>query len=225
MKMTGRISEVFDSVQGEGLYLGEKQVFVRFFGCNLSCNFCDTKLSSFFEYEPHELFEEIILYNHDFHSVSFTGGEPLLQKDFLKEILILTKKNDYKNYLETNGTLSGELEDVIDYVDIVAMDIKLPTSTGMGNLWGLHRKFLKIASRKEVFLKVIVCESTTEDDLKQGLSLIKENSNSAVLVLQPNYFDNRAALVEKLEGFRGICLDEQVTTCVIQQIHKFAGLK
>lgn len=225
MKMTGRISEVFDSVQGEGLYLGEKQVFVRFFGCNLSCNFCDTKLSSFFEYEPHELFEEIILYNHDFHSISFTGGEPLLQKDFLKEVLMLTKKNDYKNYLETNGTLSGELEDVIDYVDIVAMDIKLPTSTGMGNLWGLHRKFLKIASRKEVFLKVIVCESTTEDDLKQGLSLIKENNHSAVLVLQPNYFDNQETLAEKLEGFRDICLDEQVTTCVIQQIHKFAGLK
>lgn len=225
MKVIGRITEVFDSVQGEGLYLGEKQIFVRFFGCNLSCSYCDTKLSSFFEYEPLELFEEIILYNHDFHSISFTGGEPLLQNDFLKEALVLTKKNGYRNYLETNGTLPGELEEVIDYLDIVAMDIKLPTSTGMGSLWAMHRKFLKIASKKEVFLKVIVCESTAEDDFRQGLSFLKEGRNSAVLVLQPNYFDDREVLSRKLESFKEICLNERITACVIGQVHKFAGLK
>lgn len=224
-KMTGRISEVFDSVQGEGLYLGERQIFVRFFGCNLSCRFCDTKLSGFFEYDPQELFEEIILYNDDFHSISFTGGEPLLQKDFLKEVLMLTKRNGYQNYLETNGTLSGELEDTIDYVDIVAMDIKLPTSTGMGNLWGLHRRFLKIASQKEVFLKAVICETTKDEDLSQGLSLIKEINSSAVLVLQPNSFDNQEALAEKLENFKNICINEKVTACIIPQIHKFVGVR
>lgn len=223
--MTGRISEVFDSIQGEGLYLGERQIFVRFFGCNLSCRFCDTKLSAFFEYNPQELFEEIILYNDDFHSISFTGGEPLLQKDFLKEVLMLTKRNGYQNYLETNGTLSGELEDTIDYVDIVAMDIKLPSSSGMGNLWGLHRKFLKIASQKEVFLKAVVCEATQAEDLRQGLSLIKEVDNSAVLVLQPNSFDNQEALAEKLENFKNICINEKVTACIIPQIHKFVGVR
>ena len=223
--MTGRISEVFDSVQGEGLYLGEKQIFVRFFGCNLSCQFCDTKLSRFFEYEPQELFEEIILYNEDFHYVSFTGGEPLLQKDFLKEVLMLTKRNGYINYLETNGTLSGELKDTIDYVDIVAMDIKLPTSAGMGNLWGLHRRFLKIASQKEVFLKAVICDATEVEDLRQGLSLIKEVNSSAVLVLQPNSFDNQEALAEKLANFKNICINEKVTACIIPQIHKFVGVR
>ena len=225
MKITGRISEVFESVQGEGLYLGEKQIFVRFFGCNLSCQFCDTKLSGFFEYEPQELFEEVILYNHDFHSVSFTGGEPLLQHDFLKEVLMLTKKNGYKNYLETNGTLPGELEETIDYLDIVAMDIKLPTSSGMGNLWGMHRRFLKIASKKDVFLKAIVCESTKEEDLKTGLNLIKEINSSAVLVLQPNSFDNQEKLAKKLENFKNICVHENVATCVIAQMHKAAGAR
>jgi organic radical activating enzyme len=101
----GRISEVFESVQGEGLYFGEKQIFVRFFGCNLSCKFCDTKLNRFLEYEPQELFEELKLYQDVYHSISFTGGEPLLQKDFLKQVLQLTQKEGYKNYLETNGTL------------------------------------------------------------------------------------------------------------------------
>src|SRR3990167_3151859 len=103
--MTGKIAEVFDSIQGEGLYLGEKQIFVRFFGCNLSCKFCDTKSDRFTEYEPEELFEEIKLYHNSFHSISFTGGEPLLQNDCLKEVLKLTSGHGYKNYLETNGTL------------------------------------------------------------------------------------------------------------------------
>jgi len=180
--VTGRITEVFDSVQGEGLYLGEKQLFVRFFGCNLKCRFCDTRLDRFIEYEPQELLEELKLYEDDYHSVSFTGGEPLLQVDFLRDVLALTSQHGHKNYLETNGTLVGELEKVIDYLDIVAMDFKLPSSTDMGMLWGMHRKFLKVASKKEVFLKVVICQSTTEEDLIEALWLIKETAPSTILL-------------------------------------------
>ena len=85
--MKAKIAEVFDSVQGEGIYLGERQLFVRFFGCNLSCDYCDTRPDRYLEYEPHELFDEIKLYGNNFHSICFTGGEPLLQKDFLKVVL------------------------------------------------------------------------------------------------------------------------------------------
>jgi len=72
--MKAKIVEVFESIQGEGLYLGEKQIFVRFFGCNLNCNFCDTRPDRFMEYEPQELFKEIELYQDKYHSISFTGG-------------------------------------------------------------------------------------------------------------------------------------------------------
>jgi len=223
--MTGRITEVFDSVQGEGLYVGEKQLFVRFFGCNLRCKFCDTRLSRFIEYEPQELLEELKLYEDDYHSVSFTGGEPLLQVDFLKEVLKLSCTDGYKNYLETNGTLVGELEKVIDYLDIVAMDLKLPSSTDMGMLWGMHRKFLKVASKKEVFLKVVICQSTKEEDLIEALGLIKEVNKSVILVLQPNSFEDYNQMREKLETFRYICEKADVTACVIPQVHKIAGVK
>jgi organic radical activating enzyme len=223
--MKARINEIFDSVQGEGLYLGEKQIFVRFFNCNLSCAYCDTKLDRFTEYEPKELFEEIRLYRDKYHSIAFTGGEPLLYADFLEEILKLTCKGGYKHYLETNGTLFFELEQLIDRIDIIAMDLKFPSSTGMGNLWHMHRKFLKIAARKEVFLKAIICQATFEEDLREALAIIKEISPSSVLVLQPNSYENQSVLHEKLLNFKQIANQQGVTTCVIPQIHKIAGLR
>ena len=223
--MKARITEIFDSVQGEGLYLGEKQVFVRFFDCNLSCAYCDTKLDRFTEYEPKELFEEISLYRDKYHSISFTGGEPLLYTDFLKEILELTSGEGYKHYLETNGTLFSELEQLIDRIDIIAMDLKFPSSTGMGNLWYLHRKFLKIAARKEVFLKAIICQATYEEDLREALAMIKEVSPASVLVLQPNSYENQPVLHGKLLNFKEIANQQGVTTCVIPQIHKIMGLR
>jgi len=220
-----RIAEVFDSVQGEGIYLGEKQIFVRFFGCNLNCVYCDTKLDRFMEYEPKELLEEIKLYRDKYHSISFTGGEPLLCKDFLKEILKLTAKQGYKHYLETNGTLVAELQEVIEYIDIVAMDLKFPSSSGMGNLWHTHKKFLEVACQKEVFLKAIICQSTQEEDLKEALKLVKEVSPASVFILQPNSHENHGVLKEKLSKFKETCSQFGVTACVIPQIHKIVGLR
>lgn len=221
----GKISEVFESIQGEGLYLGAKQLFVRFYGCNLQCRFCDTKINAFIEYGPEELFEEMKLYGKNFHSIAFTGGEPLLQKDFLKEVLQAAKVERYRNYLETNGTLPEALEEVINYVDIVAMDIKLPSSTGSRGLWSAHGEFLKIASKKEVFIKAVICSSTTEEDLEEALNSLDNSNSSSILVLQPDSNEGLRALEEKLERFKGFCRGRKITACVIPQIHKMIGAR
>jgi len=223
--MKGKIAEVFDSVQGEGLYLGEKQIFVRFYGCNLGCRFCDTKLQSFMEYEPEELFQELKLYRDKYHSISFTGGEPLLQKDFLKEILKLTRRDNFKNYLETNGVLYEELKDIIEHVDFVAMDLKLPSSTGLGDFWEEHRLFLQVAAQREVFVKTVICRDTTEDDFREGLRLIRETAQQAVLILQPDSNEGRRHLHDKIESFKELCRKERVTVCAVEQIHKAIGVK
>ncbi|MCX5696977.1 MAG: 7-carboxy-7-deazaguanine synthase QueE [Candidatus Omnitrophica bacterium] len=223
--MKGRINEVFKSVQGEGPYAGEEQVFVRLFGCNLSCRFCDTPLKGFREYEPQELLEDIKSHKQEVHSVSFTGGEPLLQRDFLREVLMLTSQAGYKNYLETNGTLFSELKGLIDFVDIVAMDFKLSSSAGMGDLLWMHRRFLEIASKKEVFIKAVVCATTTESDLAESLKLIKEVKRDAILVLQPNSREAGPQLQDKLARFKELSEAEGVDTRVIPQMHKEWGVK
>ncbi len=223
--MIGKVSEVFDSIQGEGVYLGERQVFVRLYGCNLNCQFCDTELESFRETEAAELFQEIKSTCRKHHSVSFTGGEPLFQKDFLKEVLKLSYNAGIKNYLETNGTLADALEEVINYVDIVAMDFKLPSSTGLADLWTAHRKFLKISSRKETFIKAVICDSTQAKDMLEAIKIIKDVNRSALLVLQPDGQDDHNRLKQKMDNFKEMCFKENVTACVIPQMHKIIGVK
>jgi len=178
------------------------------------------------EYDPKELYEELKIYSSNrHHSISFTGGEPLLQKDFLKEILKLTHKENLKNYLETNGTLPEALKEVIDYIHIVAMDLKLSSSTGLSNYWQAHRLFLEIAAKKEVFVKAVICDCTQEDDLLDGLKMIRESARHTILILQPDSGAKHSEMENKLKLFKDICRRERITTCVIPQVHKIAGVK
>ncbi len=223
--MKGKVTEVFESYQGEGLYFGQRQVFVRLAGCNINCGFCDTKTDYYFECEPQELVKKIIPFKKDYRFVSFTGGEPLLQKDFLKEALFLSHKHGFKNYLDTNGTLPEALEEVITGIDIVAMDFKLPSSTGGGKFWDQHRKFLKISSIHDCFVKAVICLSTTEEDLSEAIKIIKEVDRSTVLVLQPNSFESQTELFEKSRKYQAICAGQGIISCVIPQMHKVIGVR
>ncbi len=223
--MKGNIAEVFKSIQGEGLYQGINQIFVRLFGCNLNCQFCDTKLEHFIQYHPEDLFQEIKQYQADVHSISFTGGEPLLQEDFLKEILLLTSHYGYKNYLQTNGTLPDTLEQVIGYVDIVAMDFKLPSSTGLSDFWALHKEFLRIALKKEVFIKAVICDSTHLDDLEKTIDLIVGFDKNIPFILQPNFFQMDENLMEKINNFQRLALSSLSDVRIIPQMHKLLNLR
>lgn len=223
--MNGRVAEVFDSIQGEGLYLGERQIFVRLFGCNLHCKFCDTKLNYYKEYGVLDLFNQIKSFSDGCHSIAFTGGEPLMQKDFLKEVMILTKKENYKNYLETNGTLFNDLKEIIDFVDIISMDCKLPSSTGDFPYWKAHQRFLEIAFSKEVFVKIVICNSTRTEDLIRILNLIRKINQAVTIILQPNSNENGFALIKKMDYYKTLCEENFFATCVIPQLNKLIGMQ
>ena len=125
--MKAPIIEIFSSFQGEGLLIGERQIFVRFAGCNLNCNYCDTNDSKSKDsgklMTPDEVIDEINrILTPDCRTISFTGGEPSLYPDFISEV---SKSFDLKIMLETNGTLPDNI-DSIDKLDVVSLDIKLP---------------------------------------------------------------------------------------------------
>lgn len=222
-----RISEIFSSFQGEGPYLGCQQIFVRFFGCDIHCDWCDTPASKndsrarAREYSPEELLKKILSFKGNFHSLSLTGGEPLLQADFLKSFLPLAKKHGVKIYLETNGILHQNLHKIIDAVDIIAMDVKLPTSTKCRAFWKEHERFLRIASAKDVFVKVVISKDTLLKDVLRASRLIANIDKDFSLILQPNFFDLKKGVLRKCLLFQNACAKILSDVRMIPQVHKF----
>jgi organic radical activating enzyme len=103
---TLKISEIFSSIQGEGLRQGEPTIFVRLAGCNLRCSFCDTRFAwrGGRPYSAAQVVEKVRRIRERFPGrwVCLTGGEPLLQD--LRELVRLLKKEKFKIQLETNAT-------------------------------------------------------------------------------------------------------------------------
>lgn len=220
-----KIAEVFESIQGEGLYAGVRQVFVRFYGCNLNCRFCDTKLNSYDKYTSLDLFNKIITKARNFHSVSFTGGEPLLQIDFLKEALRLFKNQGIITYLETNGTLAKEFSQIKDDVDIIAMDMKLPSSTTDRDYWRQHKDFLTKTKGKKVFVKIVICKSTKKEDVKKALDMIHKIDPQIPVVLQPNTFELSKDLLDKLVELKNYSSRRLSDVTIMPQLHRMVGVK
>src|SRR5574344_325260 len=193
MKEKFKVKEYFVSIQGEGEYLGYKQLFIRFCGCNLKCKYCDTDFSpekNFIEIDENGLIN-LINSTKNIHSVSLTGGEPLLYAKKLKNVL---KSVNKKIYLETNGTLFDELKEIIEFVDIVAMDVKLNSTSEMGDLFEKHEKFIKIAQdkEKEIYLKVVFDGEITDEEIKRTSNLASKYN--LVIVLQPKMKSDKIAV-------------------------------
>ncbi len=246
MSHQGYLNEVFDSIQGEGIYIGRRQVFFRLAGCNLECPYCDTPArlgpddNKTFSYhsgkstekilnpvEPSkaaELVSALMQKRQNYHSVSITGGEPLLQTDFLKEFLPLIK---HKIFLETNGTLSDRLEEIIGLVDIIAMDLKLASASGCEFNSSAHSKFLSIAMAKEVFVKAVFSKETTAKEIDDACRLVAGIEPGIPFVLQPatasRHFRS-APLPEQCLTFQSVARKHLEDVYVIPQANKLMGL-
>ncbi len=218
-----KIKEVFKSIQGEGPYVGYEQVFVRFCNCNLKCNYCDTEFSSdadYVEYSPLELAEVVNHYKH-VHSISLTGGEPLLSTDFLKEFLPLVDK---KIYLETNATLSEKFLEVKSYIDIVSADIKLESATGIKGSYRFHDKFFDACKGVETFAKIVFNNKITEDEIVQCCELGKKYNIE--LILQPEMIAEKMAVSSSFaSNILNKFLEKYENVRLIPQVHKFLDVR
>ncbi len=250
MAETARIAEVFSSLQGEGLYVGERQIFIRFIGCNLACQYCDTPLNSpemkparveltsgkkdFKEYpNPMSLEQvlEIVAALHKVknlhHSVSLTGGEPLLQVDFLKELIPRLTEKDLLTYLETNGTLPNHLKEIINLIDIVVMDFKLSSATGLSSYMREHKEFLQIAAQREVMVKAVFTRETQLREIEEMTEMISQVNPKIPLVLQPvtPYGPvKHRPYPQEILAFQTFAKRKLQNVRVIPQIHKLLGL-
>jgi 7-carboxy-7-deazaguanine synthase len=243
---------MFSSIQGEGLYVGVRQVFIRFAGCNLACHYCDTPESRYSKPDscvvqdrpgqdicrslrnPLDVQAVVSVVGAlesatpGHHSISVTGGEPLIQTPFLMELCPELRKTGRRIYLESNGTLVGAMEDLLPHVDIVAMDFKLESATGVPPETEMHREFLAEASGKDVFVKVVVEESTHEEEIQECAAVIALINRRIPLVIQPaTPLDASAKMISssQLSLLQSAAANLLADVRVIPQCHKMLGLR
>ncbi len=206
-----RLVEIFSSIQGEGVLVGHRQIFVRTYGCNLRCTYCDSpetlkesgtpfhcrvethpgswEFRTIDSLVPMSVLTEIVkgYLNEPHHSLSITGGEPLLHSSFFQQWLPVVKRLGVKVFLETNGMLPQHLKSLLPLLDYVSMDFKAPSSTGLPSelTFKRHREFLEIAKESNVYAKFVATSKTTDDELKAVIEIISQVDSDIPLILQP----------------------------------------
>ena len=246
-KRSADMLEIFSSIQGEGSLVGLRQIFMRFYACNLECIYCDTEQTSRPDYclieetpgrrdfsrAPNPITIDRIVallerwqggWPATHHSISLTGGEPLLHVETLHDWLpILHGKLPI--YLETNGILPQALASIIDFIDHIGMDIKLPSTSGYTELWDSHHEFLELAVRKNVFVKTVIKDETEDWEIIKTCELIASIDRTVPLVMQPITLNDGVVGIAPLRALelQEIACEHLAEVRIVPQTHKFLG--
>ena len=204
------VTEIFSAIQGEATNVGRRQVFVRLTGCPYRCAYCDQPEA--LEKQPGPCLVEQTAGRRDFetwasplpidrvvgavarlvaqvphHSVSLTGGEPLMQPDACSAVAQALHAAGLAVCLETAGTLVGPLRTVLPWLAHVSADVKLDSVDGIGADPVKQRRFLGgvAASPASLAVKIVLGPATDDDELAAAVAMVAEVAPSADLFLQP----------------------------------------
>ncbi|MFO7982401.1 MAG: 7-carboxy-7-deazaguanine synthase QueE [Desulfuromonadales bacterium] len=237
---------MFSSVQGEGILIGCRQVFIRLAGCNLTCGYCDTPIetpefcrveavcgSGRFSHLANPVPRESVLdqlqqWHLDVpklhHSISLTGGEPLDQVEALRHWLPALR-DIMPICLETNGTLPAGFSAVKECVDFVSMDIKLPSSSGCKGHWEEHDDFLDEAAGLEGQAKLVVDDTTSDEELDKAGRMVASRQPEWPVVLQPVTISGRPGIEpQRLLGMQQNLSHVHDDVRIIPQTHPLLGI-
>ena len=165
-----KVSEIFTSFQGEGPYVGTPATFLRLYGCNLECEWCDTDISTY-EILSVDDVAEIILTQMEFNNIKtliITGGEPTLQMEEIKR-LIKELPEDIKIQMETNGLLFEYIPE-IEYVISPKQD--------------KEKVFENYYSYENTFFKFVI---TSQEDIDEVISLKEKYGYDKTIWLQGEF--------------------------------------
>jgi 7-carboxy-7-deazaguanine synthase len=200
------ISEIFLSIQGEGVDIGLPTVFVRTSKCNLQCGWCDTKYS----WEPGEertiesIMEEVLSYGMD--RVCISGGEPMLQAEEVTKLVSMLEAKGVEVTIETNGSI--DLDDITrGDLTRFCMDLKCPSS-GMQDR-NLFTNLTKLRSND--VLKFVIAHL---EDYIFARKMLERNTPDCMVVFQPVGGLDLRDLAERV-------LEDRLDVRVLLQLHRY----
>jgi organic radical activating enzyme len=243
----GHLSEIFVSFQGEGADVGRRHLFIRMAGCNLHCRYCDTPDSlqrtdaytAFRGNHPPEvrpnpvsaeqlagLITSMLEQEAPIDAIALTGGEPLAQSEFLVALLEVGRF-PLPVLLETNGMLPQQLQKLLPLVNIVSMDIKLPSNTGEAPLWEDHAQCVQLAKTTDLYVKILVDQNTLDEDVERAVVLLASIEPRIPVFLQPitDTGANPSIDLQRLTRFYRIARQRLASVRVLPQTHKLIGIR
>ncbi len=216
------IKDIFYSFQGEGPYIGVPQIFIRFYGCNIHCAYCDEP--DFPQQRQKMSLDEVQtritpLLAKNPHSISITGGEPLLQVEALKTLLPLLP---LPKYLETNATLPDAVAQVADLFTYFSVDFKP----------GFDAEFIRfmaiLSGRENVFVKYVLTRDTPLVEFEKMVQIVASLDSGIPLIIQPvtpfGTVRTQPTLDDITNAYRAASAHLK-TVRIIPQSHKLMGIR
>jgi len=180
------VSEIFSSIQGEGPNIGRFSTFIRLYGCNLSCSWCDSKHAingkEFKVMSIEEIASEV--YSQGLHSVVITGGEPTIYPNLIDLLIELVKNENIENIeIETNGyNICGLAEQIVEHNlwPFVSFDFNISPKEQTEQYYHNENNILELLSDPELQdvghfnLKFVIEEKNIGANMDNVLSFLDE---------------------------------------------------
>jgi organic radical activating enzyme len=232
-----RLFEIFTSVEGEGILYGTKTLFVRLAGCPFTCFYCDTiealPMTSGTEYSLEEVCKMINSKLQDkTYKVNFTGGDPLIQHEAVREMARYVKSKNIPTYLESSCFDSAKFSEILPFIDFVKIEFKTKDSefvdpkhysTLMEN--ALECLKSSVSLKKITYIKIVVSSKTDLPSFKELIKKIFETiskTDIAGFIIQPTYAVAEPSLEQLLE-FYDTVYPFYNEVRIIPQLHKLIG--
>lgn len=202
------VNEIFKSIEGEGIRTGYPVTFIRLYGCNLNCSYCDTRYScegkDYIAMRIPEIMQKVEELGVE--RITLTGGEPLIHPN-VQALIDTLLEQGFEVNIETNGSV-----DIYPYIlkedVIITMDYKSISSQENSKMNPANFKYL----RKQDVLKFVVGSVEDLEDMKDVLESYRPSSN---IFVSPIF--GKIEMQDIVE----FILTNNLTECRIQvQLHK-----
>jgi 7-carboxy-7-deazaguanine synthase len=236
---TIQLSEIFTSIEGEGILFGTKTLFVRMAGCHLKCRWCDTShalpMYSGNSYSLHYVKKLIVDYLQPYtYKVNFTGGEPLVQFEAVIELAKFVRERGLRTYLESACYDSDRFRKLLPYIDICKVEFKMSDSKVVemdhyDNLLQNEIRCLRtsVRNRKITYIKIVVTNSTESKEFAELVENIFQHVRPAEIdgfVIQPSDRIDEPTKEGLLKLYDIVCHHYREVR-IIPQLHKRIGAR